>query len=304
VNKEQDPETQNDMLVEFIKSLPNDSTVRAIGLPIVRELAGQHPANSETMELFGWMLELNNQLDSAAWAFNASLRIKSSVEVWQKLLDIYDSKRDGDSLVKNSERFIRQYPNSVDPYRYNALGHYIKKEYDKAVKAINRAIDNQPEGNRAALALLYSFMGEIYHTNKQDEFSDKAYDKAVELNPEDAGALNNFAYSLSERGKRLDDAERMSKKSLDIRPGEATFLDTYGWILYKKGDYEKARVFVKRAVDIAGANADGTLYDHLGNIYYKLNNREKAVENWKIAKERGADDQLIDKKISEAKLYE
>jgi len=305
LNKEQDAETQNDMLIEFIQSLPTDSVVRTIGLPIARSLATQHPKDPQTMELFGSFLENNNQLDSAAWAFNRSLQIKSNVDVWRKLMDVYLVKHDADSLIKNSERFMRLYPNGMDPYRYNAEGHYWKKEYDKAIKSINRAIDNQPEGDKAILAALYGLMGEIYHSNKQDDFSDKAYDKSVELNPDNAPTLNNFAYSLSERGKRLEDAERMSKKSLDLTPGEYMYLDTYGWILYKKGDYEKARVFVKRAIDVAGANnADGTLYDHLGNIYYKLNNRDKALENWKLAKEKGADDRMIDKKISEVKLYE
>ncbi len=304
LNTEQDAEEQLDAFLSFIQSLPNDSVVRATGLPVCRQLALQHPADAQVMGLFGDFLDNCGKRDSAVWAYNRSLQAKSSVEVWRKLLENFWERQLADSLIKNSERYIRLYPNSVDPQFFNAEGHYLKKEYDKAIKSINRAIDNQPENDKPALASMYSFMAEIYHSNKQDDFSDKAFDKSISLDPDNAVSLNNYAYFLSERGVRLDEAEKMSKKSLDMKPGEANYLDTYGWIMYKKGDYEKAKLFVKRAIDLFGNKADAPLFDHLGNIYFKLNNKDKAIINWKIAKEKGSDDPVLDKKISEGKLYE
>ena len=304
LNNEQDADEQLEAFESFIQSMPNDSVVRATGLPICRQLAAQHPSDPQVMWIFGDFLDNCGKRDSAVWAYNRSLQAKSSVEVWRKLLENFWERQMSDSLIKNSERYIRMYPNSVDPQFFNAQGHYLKKEYDKAIKSVNRAIDNQPENDKPALASLYSFMAEVYHSNKQDEFSDKAFDKAIALDPDNAVALNNYAYFLSERGVKLDDAEKMSKKSLDLKPGEANYLDTYGWIMYKKGDYEKAKVFVKRAIELFGDRADAPLFNHLGNIYYKLNNKDKAIINWKIAKEKGTDDPEIDKKISEGKLYE
>ena len=151
---------------------------------------------------------------------------------------------------------------------------------------------------------MYSLLADIYHSNKQDDQSDKSFEKAISLDPNNPTTLNNYAYYLSERGKKLDEAEKMSQKSLDMSPGVATFLDTYGWIQYKKGNYLKAKDFIQKAIDLAGAGADATLYDHLGNICYQLNDKSKAIDYWKKAKELGADDPMIDKKISEGKLYE
>ncbi len=162
----------------------------------------------------------------------------------------------------------------------------------------------QPENDKQALENMYEVLADAYHSNKQDEQSDKAFDKALVLDPNNASVLNNYSYFLSERGKRLDEAEKMSKKSLELRPEEATFLDTYGWILYKKGEFEKAKEYVQQAINKMGPGADATLYDHLGDIYYKLNEKGKALEFWKTAKDKGADDSLIDKKIKEGKLYE
>ncbi len=304
LNKDIESEVQVEMLSDFIQIMPNDSVMRLQGMPIVRQLVLQHPADAQILWIYGDFLEMNNRHDSAAMAYSKSLQVKSSAAVWRKLLRNFGDRNEADSLIKNSEKFIRQYPNQVDPHYFNAQGYLMKKDYPRAIKAVNRAIDMQPENNKQAMGLLYAFLADIYHAGKQDDLSDKAYDKALSLDPDNASALNNYSYFLSERGMRLDEAEKMSKRSLDLQPGEPTYLDTYGWILYKKGEFEKAKTYIKKAIDLSGARADGTLYDHLGDIYFKLKMIDKAAEYWKLAKEKGVDDPLIDKKISEGKLYE
>ena len=220
------------------------------------------------------------------------------------MLQFYSDKRDADSLIKYSDRTIRLFPSQALANYYNGIGHFNKKEYPAAIKSINRALDLQPNEKTDLLAIMYSTLGDIYNITHQYELSDNAFDKALGYDPNDATVLNNYSYYLSERGQKLEQAEKMSLKSLQIRPGEGTFLDTYGWILYKRGNYDDARDYVQQALRKAAANADGTLYNHLGNIYYKLNDKQKALENWKLAKEKGSDDPNLDKKISEVKLYE
>jgi Tfp pilus assembly protein PilF len=151
---------------------------------------------------------------------------------------------------------------------------------------------------------MYTLLGDVYNSAKQYTASDSTYDKALKLDPNNATLLNNYGYYLSVRGARLEDAERMSKKSLEIRKDEPTFLDTYGWILYKEGKYDKALEFIKKAITANGDNADGTVWEHLGDIYFKLNDVDKAVDSWKKAKEKGTDSIDIDKKIKDKKLYE
>ena len=114
---------------------------------------------------------------------------------------------------------MRVFPTQAMVYYYNSIGHLNRKEYPAAIKAVNRAIDVQPENNKLALMRMYALLGDIYHTNKQDDLSDQAFDKALQIVPDDATILNNYSYY---------EAEKMSKKSLALRPGEATFLDTYG----------------------------------------------------------------------------
>ncbi len=305
VNPDLDVQSQMDQVGVYIQTLPNDSVVRSHGLTMLQRITAQHPNDAQVLSVYGEFLDWNNKRDSAVWAYKRSLDIKpGDFDTWKKLLDDYTDKQGADSLIKYTEKAIRLFPNQAIVSYYSAIGYSNKKDYPRAIKAVNRAIDIQPESNKPAIAEMYALLADIYHSTKQDDLSDKAFEKGLSLDPLNSGILNNYSYYLSERGKKLDEAEKLSKRSLEIRPSEATYLDTYGWIEYKKGEYEKAKTFVQKAIDLAGPNADATLYDHLGDIYFKLNNKEKAEENWKKSKEKGGDDPQLDKKISEGKLYE
>jgi Tfp pilus assembly protein PilF len=223
--------------------------------------------------------------------------------VWQRLLFTYTDRQDADSLIKYSEKAMRFFPNQGMVHYLHGIGHFNKKSYPAAIKSLNRAIDLQPEDNTALLSDMYSSLGDIYNTLKDYKQSDSNYERSLRLNPKNATVLNNYSYYLSERGVRLADAERMSKESLVLRPGEATFLDTYGWILYKQGKYEQAKQYIEDALK-ANPEADGTLWEHLGDIYFKLGDGNKAVEFWKKAKEKGTENTQIDKKIQDKRIYE
>jgi tetratricopeptide (TPR) repeat protein len=96
----------------------------------------------------------------------------------------------------------------------------------------------------------------------------------------------------------------MSKKTIELSKDEPSFLDTYGWILYKQSKYDKALEYIQKAIDVSGESADGTLWEHLGDVNYKLGNIDKAVSCWMKAKEKGTENIDIDKKIKDRKLYE
>ena len=304
LNKRLDVSLQTELFYQYIQGM-GDSVQNAEGLPLLVNLLEQHPIDAQLLATYGDFLASDQQIDKAIEQYKKSLVVKAAnFEVWNRLLNAYAFKSNGDSLVKYSEKVIRLFPNQAIVHYYNGIGHYNKKEYPAAIKALNRAVDMLPETDTKRLADMYSMLGEVYNMTKQHELSDQSFDKALKNDPNNATVLNNYSYFLSERGQKLEEAKTMSEKSLQLRPNEATFLDTYGWILYKKGEYDKARENIEKAINLKQMNADATLYDHLGDVYYKLNNKVKAVENWKLSKEKGGEDPLLNKKISEEKLYE
>jgi Tfp pilus assembly protein PilF len=169
---------------------------------------------------------------------------------------------------------------------------------------MNTAIDFQPEDNKDLLAEMYASLGDAYNSNKEYANADKSFDNALKLNSENATVLNNYAYYLSVRNERLEDAAKFSEKSLQIRPGEATFLDTYGWIFYQQSKFEKAKELIQQAIEKNGKDADATLYEHLGDVYFKLNDLNKAVENWGKGLEKDPQNEHLQFKIKNKKLNE
>lgn len=304
-NKGLGAEGQLALLQPYLIELANDSTRKKEALALAEQIATQHDDNAQVLSAYAQILGFNNQDDKAAEQFKKSLAIDpSQYNTWLQLLEIYSDRKDADSMVLYSEKTLRLFPNQATAHYMNGIGHFNKKNYKSAAKAFQRAIDMQPEENKPLLAQMYAILGDTYQLTKDYELSDGAYDESLKLAPDNASVLNNYSYYLSLRNKRLEDAEKMSKRSLELRPDEPTFLDTYGWILYQSGDYKKAKEYIQKAIDANADGADGTLWEHLGDIYYKLNNKAKAVEYWKMAKEKGTENEQIDKKIQDQKLYE
>lgn len=304
-NKSLDADVQLSILGPMIVEGGNDSTMRRQGLEIITVLAEQHPENARVLAFFADVLAFNNNIDKASEQYKKSLEIDpSAYKVWESLLLSYTDRNKSDSLIKYSERALKLFPNQAMFHYLNGVGYMNKKDYAKSIKAITRAIDMQPEDNKAQLVQMYTGLGDAYNYAKKYSASDSSYDYALKLDPMNATVLNNYAYYLSVRGVRLEDAAQMSKKSLEVRKDEPTFMDTYGWILYKQGKYKDAQEYIQKAIDATGENADGTLWEHLGDVYYKQGNVDKAVECWTKAKERGTENTDIDKKIKDRKLYE
>lgn len=303
-NTGMETELQLELLKAYIQTMPDETTALAEALPLIAKLAEQGPADAQILEYYGEALEGSNLTDSAIVMYKRSLALKpSNFSVWARLLGNYQEKKYADSLIKTSERAIKLFPSQSIAHFYNGIGYLNKGNFPSAIKAINRAIDLQPETDKEVLAQMYSTLADVYYNNKQFPQSDETFEKALGLDPNNATVLNNYAYYLSERNVRLDDAEKMSKKSLDLRPDEVNFLDTYAWIWYKKGDYAKAKTYIMKAMTVV-KDGSATLWDHLGDILYKQNDKQGAIDAWKKAKEKGSDDKNLDKKISEGKLYE
>lgn len=113
--------------------------------------------------------------------------------------------------------------------------------------------------------------------------------------------LNNYAYFLSLRNDKLDKASEMAAKANQIEPNQASYQDTYAWILYAQKKYTDARLWIEKAITNGGAKS-GTILEHYGDILYQLNETDKAVEQWQKAKTLGDTSDKIDAKIKNKKL--
>ena len=109
--------------------------------------------------------------------------------------------------------------------------------------------------------------------------------------PEFAEALNYLGYMWAERGEKLDEAEKLIGKAVKLEPENAAFLDSMGWVLFKRRQPREALGWLQKAVQHS-QEPDPTLYDHLGDIYCGLKEFDKAREAWRKSIELEPSDQV------------
>ena len=170
-------------------------------------------------------------------------------------------------------------------------------DWDAAEKTLDKVPPTHETFKRYRLEAM------VADANKEWKKADSFYETAVGLTTRPAGVLNNWAYYLSVRGEQLEKAEEMSRRSNELSPGTATYMDTYAWILFKEGKYTEAREWQEKALR-AEPVPDGVLLEHYGDILFKLNDTVGAVEQWKKAKAAGGASDQIDRKVREGKLVE
>ncbi|HLW10178.1 MAG TPA: hypothetical protein VKX35_07240, partial [Fermentimonas sp.] len=135
--------------------------------------------------------------------------------------------------------------------------------------------------------------------NKDTAF--KSYDNALKLNPQNLPVLNNYSYYLSLDKRELDKAEQMSGITVKAEPLNPTYLDTYGWILYEQGSYVMAKIYIEKAIEYE-KEPSADVYEHYGDVLFKTGEEEKALEQWKRARELGGDSKELKRKIRRRKL--
>src|SRR5690606_968952 len=114
--------------------------------------------------------------------------------------------------------------------------------------------------------------------------SDQAYDQSLGYDENNAYTLNNYAYYLALRGENLDKAAIMSQRSNRLDPGNASFQDTYAWVLFKQKKYKEARVWIEKAMENTEGN-NSVLAEHYADILFFLGEKDEAVKQWKKAAE-------------------
>ncbi len=132
---------------------------------------------------------------------------------------------------------------------------------------------------------------------------EEAYEKALEINPDNSYTLNNYSYYLSLRGENLEKAERMSKRSIQLDPGNPSSEDTYAWILFKLKKYRDAQTWIEKAIS-HNKNGSAVQIEHYGDILYHVGQKEKALQQWQKAISFGKASGKLELKINAKKYIE
>ena len=309
-----------DSLTERV--LMNQNTTSAEKIQLLRqEISASESAGGDStrvMSLFRQMLALPNcDVDMALFCasyMNAKKMPKDSIrQVLEKVLSIapdhsgarlqlvgYAWEEDDLDRVINLCQEARQYnPDEMAFYYYQGIAYYKKENLDGALSAFQNGIGViNEESSPAIVSDFYAVMGDILHQKGLAKEAFEAYDSCLQWKDDNIGCLNNYAYYLSERGEQLDKAETMSFKTVKAEPKNATYLDTYAWILFMQERYSEAKIYIDQALqNMEDSLGNEVIIEHAGDIYAQNKDIDRALSYWRDAQQKKPEDQLLLRKI-------
>ncbi|NLZ94244.1 MAG: tetratricopeptide repeat protein [Bacteroidales bacterium] len=285
------------LLTRYISMLQSNQTDTKIANPLFDTLFDQHPNNAQLNLLYGSVLMLQENETEALEQFETYAKAEPSNPAgWENMLRIAlpDSL---EKVIWITENALKHIPDAYQFYFYLGGAKYQLKEYEEALVVFEEGLEVMEDENPMVKSDFYAQIGDLnYHLGKKRVAYEK-YEEALKLNPKNLGVLNNYSYFLSLDDESLDRAEQMSSITVKAEPTNATFLDTYGWVLFRQEAYTMAKIYIENAVKYSEDDPSAEVLEHYGDILYKTDEKEKALEQWKKAKELGSDSTTLNKKI-------
>jgi tetratricopeptide (TPR) repeat protein len=261
-----------------------------------------HPSEPKAFSIYGEALYGDRQFDKAKTAYKKVLEFDNQKYIiWQQILEIHIIERNYAAAIADGEEALSLFPNQAYLYFFTALAYSQTQKHEKAVSYLKNASSLEVE-EKGLLSQIYSSLGDSYNSLKKFKESDQSFEKALQINPDNAYVLNNYAYYLSLRNEALDKAASMSKRSNELEKDNSSFEDTYAWVLFKQKKYKDARMWMEKALKNNKDNP--TQLEHYGDILFNLGEKDLALEQWKLAKAKGEKSEILEKKIYEKKYIE
>lgn len=220
-----------------------------------------------------------------------------------KLLQFSIDADDKDAVFKYASEALLYLPQVLELYFYKGLSLYMSGGKLESIDIYKEGLAKRDtDTDPGVVAAMFTVIGDTYHELGMTKECYEAYDSALMYDPYKLDVLNNYSYFLSLENRDLQRALEMSGKTISAEPDNQTYLDTYAWILFKLKRYEEAKAYAEKILSLDEELSYEVLH-HIGDIFAKCGNIEKAVFYWEKAAEAGDDTKLLDKKIKKGKIY-
>jgi tetratricopeptide (TPR) repeat protein len=191
-----------------------------------------------------------------------------------------------DEATRRLTEIVAARPHDVEALSALAELQRSTKKYVDAAATYDQAIAAVGIPQRDNWTLFY-FRGICYERSKQWPKAEADFKEALELNPDQPLVLNYLGYSWVDQGLNLEEAFKMLRRAVELRPNDGYIVDSLGWAHFKLGQYDKATETLEKAINLKPA--DPILNDHLGDAYWRVNRRVEAHFQWNHARDMGPD---------------
>lgn len=214
---------------------------------------------------------------------------------WRQGILLANATSRTEDLLKIASTAVEMYPDSAEMIFYKGIAEYETENYPAVIETfsneqLSRA--NDPELNSQARMLL----AESYHRLEMYSISDSLFREIIRSEPDNNLVMNNFSYYLSLREESLEEAERLSRITIEREPQNGTYLDTYAWILYKQSAYEQAEHYIMQALKWGG-EGDIDVNLHAAEIHKAMGNIPMARAFYQKALILGGDKEELIRKL-------
>jgi tetratricopeptide (TPR) repeat protein len=249
------------VLDTWLSAEPNSVAARLLQATIVARLGSQQEA-AESL-----LLDLFRQNPDNA-------------EVLMAMRSFYSASNRTPRLVERLEEERSTHPDNRVAVEQLVDIYVSQKRLPEATRVLDSAraaVDSDPD-------LLY-YISHLYERVEQKQTTEQILQQVVGIDPRHAAANNDLGYTWADEGKNLERAEQMIRVAIQQEPDNESFLDSLGWVLYKRGEFESARKFLEQAAAPASF-PDPVVLDHLGDTLYRLSDTGAATQTWTRAKQR------------------
>lgn len=261
-----------------------------------------HPGDSLVTALAGIYYYGTGRMDKAKDCF------RENVEQWPESLGAAANYAEAlmymgewEELSAYTKDAYGRFPDELAFLEMSTLADYNLKAYDDVIATCSRIISVAPDDSARVLTA-YTTLGDIYYHLGEKAKAYRSYDEALKVNPEYLTVLNNYAYFLSLDGRKLKKAYSMSRITVEKEPDNATYLDTFGWILYLQGRSEEAKPYFKHAMLYGGKESAVTM-DHYAEVLFDLREYSLAFVYWNQALAKDTEGEIpgLEEKIRQRK---
>lgn len=283
------------VLFSLIPLIENDRSLKEPLFKMAKTASIAHPNDAMTHTVLADLYFADSRESEALAEYEIAIAIDAgNLEVWKQYCSILLDLGKMETLQKESEKAIEYFPEQAILYYYQATALYRLKEYEKTAKTTKIGLSLYAPDEEINLQL-YILQGDAFNNLKDFEASDKSFDKALILDPDNRFVLNNYAYYLSVRKAKLEKAKKMSARTLELVPDDASYLDTYGWILFQMNDKEGAVKYIAKSLEKEPNSPE--VLEHMGDVLKELDRGTESIKYWKKALELNPDSKELPKKL-------
>lgn len=319
-------ESKLDILHSYVSELYSDRSQETRIRQLFSTLQNMHSGEARIHDLYSAYLYEIGDKSGAAEQLTYSVALEpANQDVWVTLVQMLMQAEDKPAALKYSLDAKGRFPENLYFPLAAADVYRADDKVDDALKVLE-SVQMENPANRKAVSNFIAFKGDLYALKGDTAKALTLYDEAVDMDHDNNMALNNAAYFMACNGINLDKAEQYISRVMNTESDNATYLDTYAWVAFKKGDYSLAKQYIDMTlniykgvdptesdstsvdIDLLGedspAEVPADVYEHAGDIYFKNDDKDAAMQFWKKALERDPDNKLLARKVKQGTYLE